>query len=123
LSRAEADDLPPLIPIRSCANSLLIRLTLVLRHKCICLVGLVADRSTHSSEPAGAGEERLNIFRAVDANPWLPDPTRTAAALSRVSVEVTKEMRQRGKVSELAWAMAETRRAAKDGRCLRHAYR
>jgi DNA polymerase bacteriophage-type len=47
---------------------------------------------------------RLQIFRDVDADPSLPDLyTRTAAELSRVPVaEVTKPMRQRGKVAELA---------------------
>jgi DNA polymerase len=52
---------------------------------------------------AGA-QERLDIFREVDADPSVPDLyTRTAAALSRVPVEaVTKEMRQQGKVMELS---------------------
>ena len=47
---------------------------------------------------------RLNIFRQVDADPSVPDLyTRTAAKLSHVRVEdVTKAMRQRGKVAELA---------------------
>jgi DNA polymerase len=47
---------------------------------------------------------RLQIFRDVDADPSLPDLyTRTAATLSHVPVEeVTKPMRQRGKVAELA---------------------
>ena len=47
---------------------------------------------------------RLDIFRSVDADPSLPDLyTRTAADLSHVSPsEVTKAMRQRGKVAELA---------------------
>jgi len=47
---------------------------------------------------------RLQIFRDVDADPTLPDLyTRTAATLSRVPIEaVTKPMRQRGKVAELA---------------------
>jgi DNA polymerase len=46
----------------------------------------------------------LQIFRDVDADPSLPDLyTRTAATLSHVPVEeVTKPMRQRGKVAELA---------------------
>ena len=49
-------------------------------------------------------EERLEIFRAVDRDPSIPDLyTRTAATLSGVSVEdVDKKMRQRGKVTELA---------------------
>jgi DNA polymerase len=48
--------------------------------------------------------ERLQIFRDVDADPSLPDLyTRTAARLSNVPIEqVTKPMRQRGKVAELA---------------------
>jgi DNA polymerase len=52
---------------------------------------------------AGA-EERLQIFREVDADSSVPDLyTRTSAALSRVPVEaVDKNMRQRGKVAELA---------------------
>jgi DNA polymerase len=47
---------------------------------------------------------RLEIFRAVDANPKLPDLyTRTAAVLSHMPIEhVTKPIRQRGKVAELA---------------------
>jgi DNA polymerase len=47
---------------------------------------------------------RLEIFKAVDRNPNLPDLyTRTAATLSHVPIEqVTKPMRQRGKVAELA---------------------
>ena len=52
---------------------------------------------------AGA-EERLEIFRQVDADPSVPDLyTRTTATLSHVDVkDVTKAMRQRGKVAELA---------------------
>ena len=48
--------------------------------------------------------ERLEIFRAVDADPSVPDIyTRTAAQLSGLSIaEVTKPIRQRGKVAELA---------------------
>ena len=48
--------------------------------------------------------DRLQIFRDVDADPSLPDLyTRTAATLSHTPVdEVTKPMRQRGKVAELA---------------------
>jgi DNA polymerase len=56
-----------------------------------------------------AGDEvgaliRMKIFQEVDANPKLPDLyTRTAATLSHCDVEqVTKPMRQRGKVAELA---------------------
>jgi DNA polymerase bacteriophage-type len=51
-------------------------------------------------------ESRLDIFREVDADPSLPDLyTRTAAELSGVDVSaVTKSMRQRGKVAELALA-------------------
>jgi DNA polymerase len=47
---------------------------------------------------------RVQIFRDVDADPELPDLyTRTAATLSHVAVDqVTKPMRQRGKVAELA---------------------
>ena len=49
-------------------------------------------------------EARLDIFRKVDADPRKPDLyTRTAAILSKVAVkDVTKAMRQRGKVAELA---------------------
>jgi DNA polymerase len=49
-------------------------------------------------------EERLEIFRAVDKNPKIPDIyTRTAAELSNIPVEeVTKAIRQQGKVVELA---------------------
>jgi DNA polymerase len=52
---------------------------------------------------AGA-TSRLQIFRDVDADPSLPDLyTRTAAVLSHARIEaVTKPMRQRGKVAELA---------------------
>jgi len=48
--------------------------------------------------------DRVQIFRDVDADPSLPDLyTRTAATLSHTPVdEVTKPMRQRGKVAELA---------------------
>jgi DNA polymerase len=47
---------------------------------------------------------RLEIFRAVDADPSVPDIyTRTAATLSGLPIaEVTKPIRQRGKVAELA---------------------
>src|SRR6188508_3305337 len=47
---------------------------------------------------------RLEIFRAVDADPKIPDLyTRTAAVLSHMPIEhVTKPIRQRGKVAELA---------------------
>lgn len=49
-------------------------------------------------------EERLDIFRAVDRDPSIPDLyTRTAAQLSGVSVDqVDEKMRQRGKITELA---------------------
>jgi DNA polymerase len=49
-------------------------------------------------------KERLAIFRAVDKNPKVPDIyTRTAATLSHIPIEeVTKAIRQRGKVAELA---------------------
>jgi DNA polymerase len=52
---------------------------------------------------AGAAT-RLQIFRAVDADPSVPDIyTRTAAQLSHIPIEqVTKPIRQRGKVAELA---------------------
>jgi DNA polymerase len=52
---------------------------------------------------AGA-RARLQVFRDVDADPSVPDLyTRTAATLSHVAIEaVTKPMRQRGKVAELA---------------------
>jgi DNA polymerase len=52
---------------------------------------------------AGA-KARLGIFRAVDADPDVPDIyTRTAATLSGLPIaEVTKAIRQRGKVAELA---------------------
>ena len=48
--------------------------------------------------------ERLQIFRDVDADPSVPDLyTRTAAQLSNIPIEkVTKPIRQRGKVAELA---------------------
>jgi DNA polymerase len=51
-----------------------------------------------------AGEHRLDIFRAVDADPSVPDLyTRSAADISHLPVgEVTKPIRQRGKVAELA---------------------
>jgi len=47
---------------------------------------------------------RLQIFREVDADPTVPDLyTRTAAVLSHLPIElVTKPVRQRGKVAELA---------------------
>jgi len=49
-------------------------------------------------------QSRLDIFREVDEDPTKPDLyTRTAATVSNVSVtEVSKAMRQRGKVMELA---------------------
>jgi DNA polymerase len=52
----------------------------------------------------GGAKRRLDIFREVDADPSLPDLyTRTAAELSHCAVgDVTKAMRQRGKVAELA---------------------
>ena len=52
---------------------------------------------------AGA-EERLDIFREVDEDPRKPDLyVRSAAAMSGISFgEVTPELRQRGKVAELA---------------------
>jgi DNA polymerase len=51
-----------------------------------------------------AGEHRLDIFRAVDADPSVPDLyTRSAADISHIDIaEVTKPIRQRGKVAELA---------------------
>jgi len=47
---------------------------------------------------------RLQIFRDIDANPDLPDLyTRTASEISHIPIaEVTKTIRQRGKVAELA---------------------
>jgi DNA polymerase bacteriophage-type len=47
---------------------------------------------------------RLQVFREVDADPKIPDLyTRTAATLSHLPIEqVTKPIRQRGKVAELA---------------------
>ena len=47
---------------------------------------------------------RLAVFRAVDNDPTVPDLyTRTAAVLSHLPIEqVTKPIRQRGKVAELA---------------------
>ncbi|HTE64842.1 MAG TPA: DNA polymerase, partial [Candidatus Binatia bacterium] len=47
---------------------------------------------------------RLQVFREVDADPTVPDLyTRTAAVLSHLPIEeVTKPIRQRGKVAELA---------------------
>jgi DNA polymerase len=52
---------------------------------------------------AGA-EARLDIFRAVDADPRIPDLyTRTAADICHLPIkEITKPLRQRGKVAELA---------------------
>jgi DNA polymerase bacteriophage-type len=52
---------------------------------------------------AGAAT-RLQIFRDVDEDPSVPDLyTRTAAVLSHIPIEqVTKPIRQRGKVAELA---------------------
>jgi DNA polymerase len=49
-------------------------------------------------------ETRLEIFRAVDKDPKIPDIyKRTAAELAGIAVEdVTKEIRQQGKVVELA---------------------
>jgi len=49
-------------------------------------------------------ESRLDIFREVDIDPSKPDLyVRTAAAMSGVAAkDITPEMRQRGKVSELA---------------------
>ena len=49
-------------------------------------------------------EIRLDIFREVDLDPTKPDLyTRTAAAMSGVAAkDITSEMRQRGKVVELA---------------------
>ena len=52
-----------------------------------------------------AGDEsRLDIFRAVDADKSVPDIyTRSAAAISHLPIDqVTKAIRQRGKVAELA---------------------
>jgi DNA polymerase len=48
--------------------------------------------------------KRLQIFRDIDADPSLPDLyTRTAADMSRVAVtDISKMLRQRGKVAELA---------------------
>jgi DNA polymerase len=47
---------------------------------------------------------RLQIFRDVDADPTLPDLyTQTASDISRLPIEqITKSIRQRGKVAELA---------------------
>ena len=49
-------------------------------------------------------QERLEIFRAVDDDPNVPDIyTRTAATLSHLPIgQITKPLRQRGKVAELA---------------------
>ena len=49
-------------------------------------------------------ESRLDIFRAVDADKSVPDIyTRTASVLSHLPIEqITKPLRQRGKVAELA---------------------
>jgi DNA polymerase len=56
-----------------------------------------------AGDVAGA-RKRLQIFRDVDADPTQPDLyTRTAADISRKSIgEITKPLRQIGKVSELA---------------------
>lgn len=53
---------------------------------------------------SSGGDLRLDVFRAVDRDPSVPDLyTRTAAVLSRLPIErVTKPIRQRGKVAELA---------------------
>jgi DNA polymerase len=52
----------------------------------------------------GGALARLQVFREVDANPKIPDLyTRTAALLSHLPIEaITKPLRQRGKVAELA---------------------
>jgi len=55
--------------------------------------------------PRSSGAQgRLNVFRAVDADPTVADIyVRAAADLSRIPLaEVTKPLRQRGKVAELA---------------------
>jgi DNA polymerase len=55
--------------------------------------------------PQSAGaQRRLQIFRDVDADPKVPDIyTRSAADISGVAVaEISKSLRQRGKVAELA---------------------
>lgn len=52
-----------------------------------------------------AGDEhRLDLFRAVDDDPGIPDLyIRTAAAISRLPIaDIDKPLRQRGKVAELA---------------------
>jgi DNA polymerase len=53
-------------------------------------------------DPGATG--RLALFRAVDADPTIADLyTRTAAEISHISIgQVTKAIRQRGKVAELA---------------------
>jgi DNA polymerase len=59
--------------------------------------------------PWSAGDDpgaldRLDIFRAVDLDPSVPDLyTRTTADISHIAIkDVTKPLRQRGKVAELA---------------------
>lgn len=49
-------------------------------------------------------EKRLDVFRAVDADPTVPDQyVRTAADLTGLKIEeIDKPLRQRGKVTELA---------------------
>lgn len=54
------------------------------------------------------GDRRLDIFRAVDADPTVPDLyTRTASDLSHLPIaDIDKALRQRGKVAELALGFA-----------------
>jgi DNA polymerase len=87
--------------------SLLIRPALVAAPGCAFAWGDWANieaRITPWLADDAEAEKRLDVFRAVDANPKLPDVyTRTAAELSRISVEeVDKKIRQRGKVVDLA---------------------
>jgi DNA polymerase len=90
--------------------ALLIRPTFVPRNDTYTFV--VSDFSQVEARilPWLAGDDssgalaRLQIFRDIDANPALPDLyVRTASEMSTVDIAaVTKAMRQRGKVAELA---------------------
>jgi DNA polymerase len=57
-----------------------------------------------AGEASAGALDRLHVFRSVDADPRVPDIyTRTASVLSHIPLEqITKPIRQRGKVAELA---------------------
>lgn len=85
--------------------SMLIRPTLVPEHRDNAFVWGDWSQIEARVMPWLAGDAaRLAVFQAVDRDPELPDLyTRTAAAMSNLPIEqVTKELRQRGKVTELA---------------------